>query len=66
VVAQVKPGYLRHLIPGMLEIESAYDLKKTCFTAEAAPQRGEDWESIVDDYQKFIIPGAHSFFLDRN
>ncbi|KAH9989806.1 pyridoxal phosphate-dependent transferase [Russula vinacea] len=39
VVAQVKPGYLRHLIP------------------DSAPQEGHDWASIVDDYQKVIVPG---------
>ncbi|KAI0256401.1 pyridoxal phosphate-dependent transferase [Lactifluus subvellereus] len=39
VVAQVKPGYLRHLIP------------------ESAPQKGRDWASIIDDYEKVIVPG---------
>ncbi|KAF9232241.1 pyridoxal phosphate-dependent transferase [Melanogaster broomeanus] len=41
VASQVEPGYLRKLSP---------------FIA-AAPQDGEDFKQIVDDYQKFIIPG---------
>ncbi|KAH9993713.1 pyridoxal phosphate-dependent transferase [Russula compacta] len=39
VVAQVKPGYLRDLIPA------------------SAPQKGHEWASIADDYQRFIVPG---------
>ncbi|KAI9511567.1 pyridoxal phosphate-dependent transferase [Russula earlei] len=39
VVAQVKPGYLRDLIPN------------------SAPQKGHEWASIIDDYQRDILPG---------
>jgi len=37
VVAQVKPGFLRDLIP------------------KSAPQKGQEWTSIVNDYQNIII-----------
>jgi len=39
VVAQVKPGYLRDLIP------------------DSPPQKGHAWASIMDDYQKVVLPG---------
>ncbi|KAI5119401.1 hypothetical protein M0805_005944 [Coniferiporia weirii] len=39
VVAEVKPGYLRKILP------------------DHAPEHGEDFQDIADDYQKHIIPG---------
>ncbi|KAI0703057.1 pyridoxal phosphate-dependent transferase [Cytidiella melzeri] len=39
VVSQVRPGYLKDLIP--------------CI----APEEGEDFQQIADDYQSYIIPG---------
>jgi hypothetical protein len=73
VVAQVKPGYLRDLIPGELSDErSAGSQVILCFTLESAPQKGDEWVSIVDDYQKFIVPGMastfymHCFFCESN
>jgi hypothetical protein len=71
VVAQVKPGYLRHLIPGIFVVQSntikhspkpnSFWLLQCC-APDLAPQKGHDLVSIVDDYQNVIVPGMDSNF----
>jgi aromatic-L-amino-acid decarboxylase len=68
VVAQVKPGYLRDLIPGMSVRNKSTVVFSihSDFVPESAPQKGQEWTSIVDDYQNIIVPGMASISVDVN
>jgi len=34
------------------------------FFSESAPQKGQEWTSIIDDYQNIIVPGVASISFD--
>jgi hypothetical protein len=57
VVSDVEPGYLRRALPGE-HLDSAIigTMVINPFAAEA-PERGEDFDVIADDYQRLILPG---------
>jgi aromatic-L-amino-acid decarboxylase len=59
VVSKVEPGYLRNALPGKVDLDLS--LCVTYQTTGSAPENGEDFQSIADDYQRLIIPGTNVF-----
>ena len=56
VVSQVQPGYLLNTLP--CEFVAYLALVTTCSSyAASAPERGEQFDSIADDFHKLILPG---------
>lgn len=60
VVSSVEPGYLRAALPrklvySRLLISSSYN----SLVAAAAPEVGENFQKIADDYQQLIVPGKY-------
>ena len=41
-------------------------IKRSSFLKASAPETGEDFQLVADDYQRLIIPGTSDFFLQRN
>lgn len=63
VVAQVEPGYLAKLIPGhWLSVLSTLKSSDVLYQPmlDHAPEEGEPFSSIADDFQKVILPGEAS------
>lgn len=57
VMSQVEPGYLRKALPSkklycLLQLTALTHLFKA-----SAPETGEDFQLVADDYQKLIMPG---------
>ncbi|KAK7689917.1 hypothetical protein QCA50_006556 [Cerrena zonata] len=57
VVSQVQPGYLRKALPGKCSIPVSH-IEVDQKNADSAPEQGEDFQDIQDDYQKLILPGV--------
>ena len=64
VTSQVEPGYLRKALPRQLspflEIRS---LANYSYYSASAPDVGEDFQFVADDYQRLILPGGHIVLL---
>ena len=60
MVSQVQPGYLREALPGAC-LQAALAAVHLVRYGDLgnAPETGEDFQVIADDYQKLIIPGEH-------
>lgn len=58
VKSQVEPGYLRKALPGTVHCNELYPVVPSwLFDSACAPETGEDFEIVADDYQKLIVPG---------
>jgi aromatic-L-amino-acid/L-tryptophan decarboxylase len=62
VTSQVEPGYLRKALPRQLSpfLEIRCLANYTYYSA-SAPDVGEDFQFVADDYQRLILPGGHSY-----
>ncbi|KAG6866861.1 hypothetical protein C0991_008797 [Blastosporella zonata] len=59
VLSKVEPGYLKKHIPCECYRQSLRwnDILTNMLKQVTAPEQGEDFQVIADDYQKFIVPG---------
>ena len=55
----MEPGYLRKALPGTTRHNPLYNaLLIQVPNSACAPDIGEDFETVADDYQKLIMPGG--------
>ncbi|KAH8114437.1 pyridoxal phosphate-dependent transferase [Phellopilus nigrolimitatus] len=57
VSSAAEPGYLREALPGQLKMFLVKKRKFERRVIDHAPEQGEDFQEIADDYQKLILPG---------
>lgn len=57
VISRVEPGYLRKALPCRPFCRSSSDPCSVNGSAEA-PETGEDFESVMQDFQSYIMPGT--------